>query len=132
MTATRQKLRPSPNSGAAFILNYADGGMHPFFQRVLREKGAEVLKSASSDKAPVSRPKEALLAPQEKPAAPANAATPFAAKMPHSPTAAGHRRKNGRSQGFRRKLGVLRCVVFYMTAMGCVMVLLFSSMANAL
>lgn len=71
----------SQNSGAAFILKYADGGMHPFFQRVLRDKGAEVLKKrTSSDNAPVSRPKEALLAPQEIPAAPANAEIPLCSK----------------------------------------------------
>lgn len=64
----------SQNSSAASILKYADGGMHPSFQSLLRSKGAEALqKRTSSASAPVSRPKEALLAPQEVPAAAAGA-----------------------------------------------------------
>jgi murein L,D-transpeptidase YafK len=60
----------SQKSGAASVLQYADGGMHPSFQSVLRNKGAEALqKRTSSKNAPVSRPKEALQLPQEIPAA---------------------------------------------------------------
>lgn len=48
----------------AAIIKYADGGMHPEFQSVLRSKGADVLqKRTSSKNAPVSRPKEALMSP---------------------------------------------------------------------
>lgn len=47
------------------VLRFADGGMHPSFQSVLRNKGAEVLqKRTSGASAPVSRPKEALLPPK--------------------------------------------------------------------
>ncbi len=65
----------SQNSGAPSILRYADGSMHTSFQNILRNNGAEALqKRTSSANAPISRPKEALLPPQEIPAAAANAA----------------------------------------------------------
>ncbi len=59
----------SQGSAAASVLKYADGSMHPTFQTVLRTQGAKVLQErTSSASAPVSRPIEALLAPQELPA----------------------------------------------------------------
>lgn len=53
------------DSNQTTVLRFADGGMHPAFQNVLRNKGADALqKRTSGPNAPVSRPKEALLPPK--------------------------------------------------------------------
>lgn len=73
-TSTRESLHRgheqkfaalATGGGQPTVLRFTDGGMHPAFQSVLRNKGAEVLqKRTSGANAPVSRPKEALLPPK--------------------------------------------------------------------
>lgn len=58
------KMQALLDSGYAKTYAYSDGGMHPTYREILREKGAEYLtKKTSSTKVPVSRPKAALSDP---------------------------------------------------------------------
>jgi murein L,D-transpeptidase YafK len=45
------------------VMSYIDGGMHPAFRDILRDKGAARLSRMTSEKTPVSRPDAALADP---------------------------------------------------------------------